>query len=114
MSCVDADVRVGDTGTEIDFRVLDQDGVAVDVSTATLTMYFVKPDGTTLGPKTAQPGSVLAAATRLATAGWCYYITVAGDIDMRGSWIVEVVYVLGGKQLTSTPDTFFVESPRHG
>lgn len=113
MSCSVSNLRVDDVGTEITFQVLDSiTGLPVDLTGATLVMHLIDPDGTSTA-KTPLPGSVVD-ITLTAANGWCHYVTIAGDIHMRGIWYIEVVVSVGSKVLTSVPASFFVEDVLHG
>lgn len=77
MTCA-KEVHVGDIGTA--FRLtLEECGVAVDISTATiLSVLFEKPDGT-VATKTANFYAD-------GTDGVVQYKTVSGDLDQYGKW----------------------------
>lgn len=77
-----AKIRVGDVGTVLRVRVLDQDGAAQDLTGATLVMYLRKPDGSVL---TKTP-----TVTTTGTDGRMYYTAVSGDWDAAGPWAVQV------------------------
>ena len=76
-------VHNGDVGTIFRLTIKDTAGAAIDVSTAvTKYIYFKNPAGTTLPAKTA-------AFTTDGTDGKIQYTTIAGDIDMVGTWHVQ-------------------------
>ena len=70
-------VHIGDVGTIFRVNLTDQDGVALDLRTATvLEIVFVKPDctlDTQTAVATGEPGQIS-------------YTTVLDDIDAVGSW----------------------------
>lgn len=71
--------HVGDTGTRFTLIVVDDDNVAIDISSATTKqILFRKPDGTIL--------TKTAIFTTDGSDGSVYYITLAGDLDVTGDW----------------------------
>jgi hypothetical protein len=78
MSC---EIHEGDVGTKLRVTVTDC-GSVVDISTATaLSIFIRKPDGT-----------VLSRTGTLETDGvdgQMHYITVAGDLDVAGSYKIQ-------------------------
>lgn len=73
------DIRVGNIGTIFRFTVQDQDGTAVDLSSATtLEIRFKKPDRSVI--------TRTAVFTTDGTNGQIQYTTVSGDLDIDGSW----------------------------
>jgi len=76
-------IHNGDIGTTFLLTITEADGTtAVDVSTATkLQLIFEDPNGTSL-PKTAVLNTT-------GTDGKIKYVSVAGDIDVVGTWQVQ-------------------------
>ena len=79
-------VRVGDIGTKIISTIKDQDGIAIDISSATTKEFtFEKPDGST----TNKAGSF----TTDGTDGKLQYVFQSGDLNLQGNWkyIVHII-----------------------
>lgn len=90
MSCYGtiSDIHVGDIGTA--FRVtLTEDGVPVDISTATLINLILSKPDESIATKTA----VLYTD---GTDGIIEYRTVSGDLDQAGKWKAQVYVELFG------------------
>lgn len=81
------EVHLGDIGTSFRATVMDQDGTVVDISSATRTMKFLKPDRTVIEKP--------AALVTDGTDGQMEYVTVSGDLDMRGTWRMQGKVVIG-------------------
>ncbi len=76
-----ASVRVGDTGTRFELTIVEN-GVAADISSATIkTIKFSKPDNTILS-KTAD-------FTTDGTDGKIDYVSITNDIDVKGEWKIQ-------------------------
>jgi hypothetical protein len=72
--------RVGDIGVVLTATVKDENGVVVDLSTATTKQIkLATPAGVTTA-KTASYG------TPPGTNGVLTYTTIAGDLSVRGNW----------------------------
>lgn len=84
-----ANIHVGDVGTEIVFTFRNEQNQVLDLAGAqTLTATFQRPNGTKFTRN-------LTAGTRKGTAS---YLTVLGDIDQAGRWIVQgCVKILAGQ-----------------
>ncbi len=86
-----AEVHVGDIGTEFRPRFLDETGAVINIAAATVKhVIFQKPDGTVI--------------TRTATLytdgtdGKAKYDSIAGDLDLAGTWLWEgYVEIASGK-----------------
>ena len=75
-------VHNGDVGTVFRLTIIDTDGTAIEVSTASVKyIYFQDPNGT----RTQET----AAFTTDGTDGKIQYTTTAGDIDLVGTWMVQ-------------------------
>ena len=86
MSHVETFIRVGDT-TLFRSTIVNEDGAAVDVATATtLLLRFQKPDGTTVDHT-----AVLGAGT-----GVIEYQAVTADLDAIGDWNQQGIVDLPG------------------
>lgn len=81
-------VHVMDEGTQFQVTVRDQDGVIVDVSSASvLTMEFTKPNGRIL--------TRTATKTNGGGDGVADYTTATGELDALGAWYVRVYAEIG-------------------
>lgn len=79
-----AEIHVDDIGTSFRVTMKDEDGVVVDISTATsLLIWFAKADGSTM-EKTAT-------LVNSGTDGLMEYVTVDGDLDQAGPWKIQGV-----------------------
>jgi len=92
----------GDIGTVFELTVTDCDGAAIDISAAiSLEINFKSPAGVVVNktPVLSTDGS----------DGKMKYITLAGDINEYGKWIIQgVVELATGKWSTSTSH-FYVD-----
>ena len=83
------EIRVGDIGTAFQDTVKDQDGVIVDISSAsTLEMVFRKPDNTAVVKTASKVGD--------GTDGEMEYVTIADDLDMPREWQRQGFVAVGG------------------
>ena len=83
-----AEVHLNDIGTEFRATLKDQDGVVVDISTAsTRTMKFRKPTGVTVTKTAALFGT--------GTDGKMKYLSITGDLDVLGEWRVQGFVAIG-------------------
>lgn len=88
-----APIPLGNVGVAIIARVVDENGVVRDISTATsLKMRLRKPGGPTVTKD--------AAFTTNGADGRLQYITQYGDLDASGLWQFQGEYSLGGLKLT--------------
>ncbi len=93
----------GDIGTAFRVTILDQDGNAVPLTGATTTEIKVeKPDGTT--------EVWLASVFGPATDGVLEYVTVSGDLDQDGQWLLQVFVVLPAGTWRSDTARFDVQA----
>jgi hypothetical protein len=93
-----ADIHVGDVGTVFEANLVDENGIAVDLSTATTkTLSFRKPDGST----------VLKVGTTSATVGRLEYAAIAGDLDQAGQWRVQADVIIPGVGEWHSDQTIF-------
>ena len=71
----------GDIGTKIEIAVTDPDGVAMDISAATvIRIYYIDPDGTV---------GFWTAIIKVATTDTIQYTTIADDISVSGTWKIQ-------------------------
>jgi hypothetical protein len=80
------EIRVGDVGTVIRVTVKDVDATGsssiLDVSGDTVKIILGKPDGSSL--------ERVASFVTDGTDGLVQYVTQAGEIDMQGTWSLQV------------------------
>lgn len=97
-----ASITAGDVGTVIRYTIKDQDGVVVDISTATTKQIILRsPAGKKL--------TKTATFTTSGTDGKIQYSTQAGDIDTPGVWSRQAKIVLPGGTFYTDILTFPVE-----
>jgi flagellar basal body rod protein FlgG len=99
MAC---EIHEGDIGTTLTVTVTDC-GTTLDISTATsLSIFIKKPDGTLL--------TRTGIFTTDGTDGKIYYVTVAGDTDVAGTYKIQgrVTFPSTASYYTSSA-TFHVE-----
>ncbi len=95
------EIHIGDIGTIFEV-VIQEDGVAIDISTATTQqILFAKPDGTKL-TKT----SVFKTD---GTDGVIQYTTISGDIDTDGIWRIQGHVILTSSEFFTDIGQFEVE-----
>lgn len=95
-------MRVGDIGSKVELTVKDQDGVAVDISSATTKNFrFLDPNN----------GTLLKAASFTGTGsdGKLEYAFISGDLDVAGTWKVQAEIVYSGGTYTSDSISFEVK-----
>ena len=89
----------GDTSPDLT-GTCTSNGVAANITGATLALHLKKPDGTIVN----KTGTIVSG-----TAGTWSYSWLAGDLDQSGSWSVEVqVTYSNGKIQTFGPSSFAV------
>jgi hypothetical protein len=94
-------IHVGDIGTIIELDITDTDGVAINVSSATVKyIYLKKPSGTKIKRD--------AEFTNTGSDGKIQYTTISGDIDRAGEWQVEGYVELTDGKFFTTKDDFVV------
>ena len=94
------DIHVGDIGTVIEVAIVDQAGVAVDISLATTKEIILKkPAGTTDTKTAAFSGDGTDGKMRFVT-------TLAGDLDTDGDWFVQGHVVIPAGTWHSDVGTF--------
>lgn len=96
-----ADIRVGDVGTVLRVTVVDQDSAALDLSSASSKLiYLRKPDRTVL--------TKTASFYTSGTDGILTYTAVTGDWSVAGTWGIEARVVIGTTIYNSSIGTFAV------
>ena len=81
------EIHLGDIGTSLQLEIVE-DGVALDISTATsLKMRFQKPSGSTLDKD--------ASFVTDGSDGLIRYVTVSGDLDEAGTWTRQAFMQIG-------------------
>ena len=90
-----SEIHEGDIGTKLLITVTD-DGVVVDLSSATsLSIFIKKPDGTIL--------TRVGVLETDGTDGKMYYITLTGELDAAGGYKIQgLVVIPSGSYYTST------------
>ena len=97
---VNTEVHVGDLGTKF-LVTIKENGVALNISTATVKkIRFRRPDGTTLD-KTA-------VFETDGTDGKIYYLSIAGDLTIKGTWSIQGYITLTGGTWNSKIGSFMV------
>ena len=97
---VDYKPHVDDVGTVLRVQVLDQDGQAVDITSATgLVLTLQRPDGTKV---TKTP------TKEVGTQGWLTYTVVAEDLDQAGWWKLQTVVTFTSAVYHSSIESFQV------
>lgn len=94
------EIHVGDIGTAFDVTLYDGDDVVDLTGYTSLIFNFIKPDGTCM-PKTAVPKTD-------GTDGILRYITIIGDLDQAGTWILQAVVELPTGKWSSDTTKFKV------
>jgi hypothetical protein len=82
-----AELHVGDTNTAIVVTVRDENEGVVDLSSATVTFIFRKPDESEL--------SVAGSLYTDGTDGKVKYVTLSGTLDQAGFWELQLRVVIG-------------------
>lgn len=96
-----AEIHLGDVGTVFTATILDENGAAVDVSSASeLTLVYNKPDGTAI--------ERTAVLVNDGTDGMISYTTIALDIDQVGTWRVQGYVAIGTSEFYSDVHVFRV------
>lgn len=101
MSClvVDSVYVVGNTHRF--YLTAMKDGVIWDISTSTIYLYLIKPDGTIL---------TKSATVISGPAGTAYYITLTTDLDVSGDWLRQWRVVDGAIDVRSEILEFYVHA----
>lgn len=95
----DFDLTEGDIGTVIDLTCLDQNGAAINITSAAPIRYRWKQEGKSLSYKTA--------SVQNGPNGVARYTTVSGDV-LKGDLQIQVEITISGKTWTSDPIEYTV------
>lgn len=107
MAALDAVPHVGDVGLPLVVQAVDQDGAAINLSSATtLTIYLTKPDGTVL--------TKAGALDTTGANGMFKYVTQSGDLSAAGRWKIQGYFAVGSFSGSTREDSFQVNASRHG
>lgn len=101
----DADIHVGDVGTQLVVEIIDETEATVNVSAATSLQIFLKKPGTN--------GTVLTKTAVLDSSGGdglIRYDSVSGDLDTAGTWKIQGRVTLAGKTWSSAEREFLVKN----
>jgi hypothetical protein len=94
-------IHKGDTGTEFQFTIKDQDGTIVNLSTATVKkVKFKRPDT-----------SILIKDATFVTDGIdgkIKYVTLSTDLNAAGFWVVQGYVEVGSGKWHSNKTSFLV------
>jgi hypothetical protein len=96
------EIHVDDVGTNFRVTIKDENDAAVDVSTATVTFIFKKPDN-----------SLITRSTTFVTDGTdglVNYASVIGDLDQHGNWSLQAFVDYGSTEWYSDITKFKVYS----
>ena len=100
-------LRKGDVGTVLRYTV-SEDGGPVDVSAATVKqLKLTKPDGTQVTKTLVN--STKSTDKKDGTDGRVEYVTVAGDINLKGTYKWQLFFNLASWNGNSLQGTFVVE-----
>ena len=94
-----SDIFIAQIVTQI-FPVTDQDGAVVDISSATISIVYVRPNKTTF--------TKTASLTGDGTDGEMEYTTDSSDLDEEGKWFAQGIVVIAGKEYPTTIVNFAV------
>lgn len=84
------EIHVDDIGTPFRATIKDENDEVVDVSTASVTFIFKKPNGTTVN----KTGSFVSDGTN----GQVQYVTVDGDLNIHGRWELQAFVDFGSTE----------------
>ncbi len=84
------EIHVDDVGTLFSVTIKDENDTVVDVSSATVTFTFSKPDGTQFNRT--------ASLVTDGTDGNVKYNTVANDLDTHGRWKLQAFVDFGSTE----------------
>lgn len=98
-----SDSHIGDIGTAFTIQVVDEDGQAIDLSTASLLQIIFKKPSSARLVKTAT-------LTTDGKDGQMQYVSVDGDLDQTGGWQMQPRITIGGSTWSGSVVTFTVAS----
>jgi hypothetical protein len=99
-------VQKGNVGTEFLMRFRDQNRQILDISTATLTAYLRKANGTVL--------TVTPSLKTTGVDGLAKYLSVSGDLDVVGFYSIQGYVVIGAGSWYSSVYVFEVAANLNG
>ena len=104
MVTVPAEIHALDIGTIFEETLTDENGAAVDISSAATVknFFFQKPDASVVTKTASFSGTGVDGKMR--------YTTVANDLDQAGSWKVQGYVELSSGKWRSSIKTFLVHS----
>lgn len=101
------DLQVGVVGAVIQMALVDQDGAALDVSTATLAAYLQSPRGKMM--------TVVPVVVNTGSDGFIKYTTTAAtDLDCEGPWRIQAKVTISGNVFPSKSVSFDVRQNLYG
>jgi len=89
-------IFVGDVGTSIRVRLVDECGEPIDISTTTSQRIAAVSEQTGDTPKVFTAGLLTDGVD-----GWIEYLTVAGDFDVAGTWKLQAHVVFPASEFYS-------------
>lgn len=96
-------IQKNDEGVAFLVQVNDQDGNAINLSSASsINILFEKPDKTFV--------SKTASFVTDGTDGQIEYISITGDLNMVGRWQIQASYIKSSNLKYTSKDTFIVDS----
>ena len=108
---LDSEIHVGDIGTELVVEVTDEDGAAVNIAAATSKLiYLTRP----LAAGGVETLTKTAALDTDGTDGLMKYVTVAGDLSIKGNWKIQGWVAVGGAEWSTRETNFRVLASRRG
>ncbi len=101
INCEEKQLRVGDVGTHLEIEVLEDCNVPLDISTASVKDITIqRPDKTTVVKN--------GIFTTDGTDGKVYFLTAAGDLNIEGTYSIQIYLELPTWQGYSCIDEFEV------
>ena len=97
-----ADVRVGDIGTVVRITIVDENEEAMNLSTASSKLIYLRKPNRDVLTKTAS-------FYTNGTDGILQYTAVTGDWSVAGHWAVEAKVVIGTATYNSEIGSFLVK-----
>ena len=97
-----ARIQKNDYGTRFELTITDQDGAAVDISSATTKALIFESPGETVSSKAAT-------FTTNGTDGKIYWDATEGFLDTIGRWKLQGKYVDGDQQNRTELTFFYVQ-----
>lgn len=98
----DAKIHVNDIGTELVILFVNEQGEAIDISTAHIKKIYIKKPGIL------NPLEKDAVFDTDGTDGLARHDAIAGDLDVAGTYKIEGYVVVGTKEWWTEPFSFSV------